>query len=281
MQFNLRSIAGDNRWGFGVRLRDLAGLPPRRHCRTRPTTCSSPGRARPARSASRGSFDEGRGYGSYAFTPDAAFLTSMGTAGYRTLSSRRHRPARRGRRDRRRTSAVSRRPATRRCRSTTSIRMRIHRVTPEFVRDLGGGRLQGHRDRRSRAHGDPRRDAGEHQGAPGRRHPRLSVDDLDPVPDSQGDAGVHPRARDRGYKELLPDDLVRMRIHRVTLEGDRSAKAAGFGTMAIDDLVKFRIHKVTPEFISALNIARLQEHPGARISSRCGSTRSRPRRWTS
>ena len=27
VQFNLRTGAGDSRWGFGVRLRDLAGLP--------------------------------------------------------------------------------------------------------------------------------------------------------------------------------------------------------------------------------------------------------------
>ena len=28
IQFNLRTSAGDSRWGFGVRMRDLAGLPP-------------------------------------------------------------------------------------------------------------------------------------------------------------------------------------------------------------------------------------------------------------
>ena len=28
VQFNLRTSAGDSRWGFGARLRDLAGLPP-------------------------------------------------------------------------------------------------------------------------------------------------------------------------------------------------------------------------------------------------------------
>src|SRR5687768_11794235 len=28
VQFNLRTSAGDSRWGFGVRLRELAGLPP-------------------------------------------------------------------------------------------------------------------------------------------------------------------------------------------------------------------------------------------------------------
>ncbi|HEX6217227.1 MAG TPA: hypothetical protein VFZ38_20480, partial [Vicinamibacterales bacterium] len=27
IQFNLRTAAGDSRWGFGVRLRDLTGLP--------------------------------------------------------------------------------------------------------------------------------------------------------------------------------------------------------------------------------------------------------------
>src|SRR6187431_2832582 len=67
VQLNLRSNAGDNRWGFGVKLRDLAGLP---------TSALASAASNIQFSWTReagtfrfsGSFDDGRGAGTYAFT---------------------------------------------------------------------------------------------------------------------------------------------------------------------------------------------------------------------
>src|SRR5687768_11759642 len=86
VQFNLRTSAGDSRWGFGVRLRELAGLPP-----AAVANMANDVQFSWTREAGTfrfiGSFDSGRGSGTYTFTPDQAFVTNMGNAGYRNLSS--------------------------------------------------------------------------------------------------------------------------------------------------------------------------------------------------
>src|SRR5688500_14097697 len=84
IQFNLRTSAGDSRWGFGVRLRDLAGLPP-----AAVASMASDVQFTWTREAGTfrfsGSFDDGRGSGTYTFAPDQTFVTNMAAAGYRNL----------------------------------------------------------------------------------------------------------------------------------------------------------------------------------------------------
>ena len=195
VQINLRSSAGDSRWGFGVRLRDLAGLPASalaRCCQQRPVHWTR--EAGTFRFS--GSFDQGRGSGTYTFTPDPAFVTNMGAAGYRNLSTD----------DIVRLAVIDVTVAHVRGLAQAGyanlslddlVRTRIHRVTPEFVRDLAGVGYKNVAGRRPGAHGHSRRDAGEHQGAAGGRHPRPVGRGADPVPHPQGDAGVHQRARHR------------------------------------------------------------------------------------
>src|SRR5690349_8980286 len=66
VQFNLRTVAGDSRWGFGVRLRDLVGLPPAAVANmandVQFTWTREAGTFR-----FTGSFDSGRGSGTYTF----------------------------------------------------------------------------------------------------------------------------------------------------------------------------------------------------------------------
>jgi hypothetical protein len=86
VQFNLRTGAGDSRWGFGVLLRDLAGLPTAAVANmandVQFTWTREAGTFR-----FTGSFDQGRGSGTYTFTQDQTFVNNMAGAGYKNLTA--------------------------------------------------------------------------------------------------------------------------------------------------------------------------------------------------
>ncbi len=109
VQMNLRTDAGDSRWGFGVRLSELTGLPPAALSSTATNLQFSWTREAGTFRFS-GSFDEGRGSGTYTFTTNPAFVSGMQSAGYRTLST------------------------------DDIVRLALHDVTQGFVRGLVAGR---------------------------------------------------------------------------------------------------------------------------------------------
>ena len=119
VQFNLRTGAGDSRWGFGVRLRDLAGLPPAAVANmandVQFTWTREAGTFR-----FNGSFDQGRGSGTYTFTQDQTFVNNMAGAGYKNLTDRRHRPPRGDRRHHRARARPGAGRLSQPARSTTS-----------------------------------------------------------------------------------------------------------------------------------------------------------------
>src|SRR5688572_19874157 len=86
VQFNLRTSAGDSRWGFGVRLRDLAGLPP-----AAVASIANDVQFTWTREAGTfrfsGSFDQGRGSGTYTFTADQTFVNNMAATGLKNLAT--------------------------------------------------------------------------------------------------------------------------------------------------------------------------------------------------
>ena len=136
VQFNLRTSAGDSRWGFGARLRDLAGLPPAAF-----SSVANDVQFSWAREAGtfrfNGSFDDGRGSGTFTFTPDQTFVNNMAGAGYKNLAAD----------DIVRLAMIDVTIAHVRGLVQAGypnlslddvVRTRIHRVTPEFVRDLAG-----------------------------------------------------------------------------------------------------------------------------------------------
>jgi hypothetical protein len=85
IQFNLRTGAGDSRWGFGVRLRDLVGLPS-----AAVANLANDVQFAWTREAGTfrfsGSFDQGRGSGTFTFTQDQTFVNNMAGAGYKNLT---------------------------------------------------------------------------------------------------------------------------------------------------------------------------------------------------
>jgi hypothetical protein len=134
VQFNLRTSAGDSRWGFGARIRDLAGLPT-----AAVSNMASDVQFTWTREAGTfrfsGSFDQGRGSGTYTFTPDQAFVNSMAGVGYKNLPAD----------DIVRLAVIDVTIAHVRGLAQAGypnlplddvVRTRIHRVTPEFIREL-------------------------------------------------------------------------------------------------------------------------------------------------
>ena len=218
VQFNLRSNAGDSRWGFGVRLRDLAGLPSSALSSTADNIQFTFAREAGSFRFS-GSLDQGRGNGTYTFTPDPSFITNMGAAGYRNLSID----------DIVRLAVIDVTVAHVRGLAQAGygslslddmVRTRIHRVTPEFVRDLAAVGYKG-----------------------------IVVDDLVRM----GIHGATPAnikaLQAAGIRGQSVEDLIRFRIHKVTPDYIKGMREVGFVTVSEEQLVRMKIHKVDAQFI--------------------------------
>ena len=221
VQFNLRTGAGDSRWGFGVRLRDLAGLPTAAVASVANDVQFSWTREAGTFRFS-GAFDNGRGSGTYTFAPDQAFINNMALAGYKNLSTD----------DVVRLAVIDVTIAHVRGLAQAGypnlplddlVRTRIHGATPENIKALQAAGIRGQ-----------------------------SVDDLIRFRIHKVTPEFIAALASRGYKNVYADDLVKMRIHNVTLQEMDELKTLGFGGLDIDTLVRFRIHKVTPEYIKSM-----------------------------
>ena len=240
VQFNLRTEAGDSRWGFGIRAGDLQGLPA-----AALSGVASDVRFTWTREAGTfrfsGSFDNGRGAGRYTFEPSSAFLSTMSGLGYRSLTGE----------DALRLAVIDVTSAYVRDLGQAGYRdlpleqltrMRIHKVMPEYI-----GEMKRSATRRCR----PTTWCGCASTASSRTTPREKS--LGTPPNRMRIHRVEPDfvrgLRTRGYSGLTAEDLVKMRIHKVSLEDIDQYKALGLGGLGTEDLVRFRIHRVTPAFV--------------------------------
>jgi hypothetical protein len=250
VQFNLRTSSGDSRWGFGVRLRDLVGFPPAAVANLANdiqfTWTREAGTFR-----FNGSFEQGRGSGTYTFTQDQTFVNHMAGAGYKNLTAD----------DIVRLAVVDVTIAHVRGLAQAGypklplddvVRTRIHRVTPEFIRDLAA---VGYKSVpvddlvRMAIHGATPANIKALQDAGIRGQ---SVEDLIRFRIHKVTPEFITALAARGYKSVAAEDLVKMRIHNVSPEEMDQLKTLGFGGLDVDTLVKFRIHKVTPEYIKSM-----------------------------
>lgn len=218
VQFNLRTSAGDSRWGFGARLRDLAGLPPAAVANVADDVQFSWTREAGVFHFS-GSFDQGRGGGTYSFAQDQTFVNNLASAGYRNLTGD----------DIVRLAVLDVTIAHVRGLAQAGYanlplddlaKTRIHRVTPEFVRDLAA-----------------------------RGYKNVELDDLVKMRIHNVTTKEIDELKTLGFGGMDIADLIKFRIHRVTTDFIRSMKDLGFVTISEDQLIRLRIHNVDAKFI--------------------------------
>jgi hypothetical protein len=221
IQLNMRTDNGSN-WGSGVRVAELDGLPA-----AAMSGVASDVRFSWTREAGvfrfEGSFDSGRGNGSFTFAVTPAYVTGMAALGYRNLTA------------------------------DALLRLALIDVTQAYtrgLRDQGYGALTLDDLVRMRIH---RVSAEEIRAFATLGYKSLDAEDLIKFRIHKVTPEFIRGLTERAYSGLLAEDLVKMKIHKVSLEEIDALRALGYGGLLSDELVKLRIHRVTPEFIRSIH----------------------------
>ena len=214
IQLNLRTANGADRWGFGVRVTDLAGLP----------DAALDGDAADVRFTMpreagtftfTGSFIDGRGTGRYTFSPSAAYASAMNALGFRAMSRE------------------------------DVMRLAVMDVSTAFVKDIrGAGQAAIDLEElvRFKIHGVTGTNIRE-LAALGFKG--LDADELVKMRIHGATPARIRELRAAGLPAGDPDDVVKLRIHNVTPEFIAGLKSRNYSGLIAEDYVTMRIHGVT------------------------------------
>ena len=139
------------------------------------------------------------------------------------------------------------------------IKTRIHGATPAFVQELkaaGFDKLTVDELVKMRIHGVTPDFIREIRAL---GYKDLPVDELVKLRIHGVTPAFLKEMRDLGYKDLALEDAVKMRIHGVTPEFIKQLRDLGYSNVSANDLVRMRIHGVTPEFIRDVRAAGFKE----------------------
>jgi hypothetical protein len=140
------------------------------------------------------------------------------------------------------------------------VKTRIHGATPQFAQDVKSAGLQQQPTIdelvKMRIHGvsaDFIREMRELGYA------KLTIDELVQLRIHGVSSAFVREMRDLGYKDVSLNKFVEMRIHGVNSQFVRDLRDLGYTNVGVDDLVRLRIHGVTPEFIRDVKGAGFKE----------------------
>lgn len=253
VRFRTGSGNDNSHWSSAMPLADLAGLAPA----ALRATATAPVRFSLAREAGRldceGSAAAGSGNGTCAFSPSSAFAEILAARGigrpsdreayHLTLADVRAELVDELRRHDYRTPTMK-----------DLVAMGIHRVTPQYVRDMAAAGY-----RLGTADGLVKfrifnidADYIRAMAAIGPQFTRLSPDDLVQFKIFKVSPELVRAYQALGYDRLDPKDLTTMAIHNVSPGFIGELAQLGYRNIPADKLVAMRIHGVTPDFIRAL-----------------------------
>lgn len=168
--------------------------------------------------ACEGAFVNGRGRGTFVFTPDPAFVAGMQSRGYRLSDEKQFASA---------TLNLTlafvddlRSAGFGELSVDDLFKARIFNVTPQFMAEM--------------------RSTG---------FPNMGLEDLVKARIFKIDADYARQVRAMGFDDKDFESLVKFRIFNITPEYLAELKAEGFSSLSAEDVVKFRIFKIDPEFI--------------------------------
>jgi len=168
-----------------------------------------------------GTFEDGKGTGTFTFTPNQAFVDGMASRGFTLTEEQRFSAA---------TINVTTAAADDLKNSGLGpvdtddlFKAVIFKVTPQFIAEM-------------KATG----------------FPNMGMEELVKARIFKVDADYVRQVKDMGFSNQGFEELVKFRIFKVTPEFLAELKSHGFSNLGAEEVVKFRIFKVTPELLTTL-----------------------------
>lgn len=189
-----------------------------------------------------GTFVDGRGSGTFTFTPDPGYLETMRARGFDFAKEKHGSDNRRGvavqQRDRDGESILEQQFAAALLNVTTAL--------ADDLKSVGFGNLDVSDLFSASIFKVDSKFLAEMKAT---GFPNLKMEDLVQARIFKIDADFVKQVHEMGFSNRKFNDLVQFRIFQVTPEFLSELKSAGFANLSPDEIVKFRIFKIDPEFI--------------------------------